>query len=268
MRPTRLLRFVVLALAALLAGYWGLLFLAQRALLFPRSHVGARLPSPGDATVLWLTTPTGRVEAWFLPPTRATQARAPLLLFAHGNGELIDFWPRAFDEPRAAGFGVLLVEYPGYGSSAGEPSEASIRATMLAAYDWAAQNEHVDPARIVAHGRSLGGGAVCLLARERALAALILESTFTSVHAMAGRFGAPAFLVRDPFDNLDAVERFGKPLLVLHGERDEVIPFEHGETLARAGRGTLVRMPCGHNDCEAPWSRVQQFLAEARLSER
>ena len=66
---------------------------------------------------IWLNTSFGRVEAWYLPAIEPAPERAPLLLFAHGNGELIDYWPEEFDEPRRWGAGVLLVEYPGYGRS-------------------------------------------------------------------------------------------------------------------------------------------------------
>src|SRR6202008_4301022 len=128
----------------------------------------------------------------------------------------------------------LLLEYPGYGRSTGVTTQQSITAASLAAYDWATQQSGIDPKRIIAYGRSLGGGAACALATQRAVAALILESTFTSVRPFAWRFRAPGFLVRDPFDNLAVVRAFKKPLLVLHGTRDEVIPVEHGRELAAA----------------------------------
>ena len=72
--------------------------------------------------------------------------------------------------------------------------------------------------------------------------------------------------MRDPFDNLAVVRGFAGPLLVLHGERDELIPTEHGRTLAAAGRNAeLELLPCGHNDCDTAWSRVRVFLAEQRI---
>jgi uncharacterized protein len=265
MRASGILRLLLVGAAALVAAYWLLLFLAQRAILFPRAFSAAPT-RPGGAEQLWLTTPAGRVEAWYLPPATLANAPAPLLLFAHGNGELIDHWGSGFDEPRSWGFGVLLVEYPGYGRSEGSPSEASIRAAMLAAYDWAKGDKRVDARRIVAHGRSLGGGAVCLLAAARPLAGLILESTFTSVRAFAPRFGAPGFLVRDPFDNLTVLADYRGPLLVLHGERDDLIPCAHGRALAATqASADYCGLPCGHNDCEAPWPHVRPFLAKHRL---
>jgi hypothetical protein len=253
--------------AFVLALWWVLAFLAQRAVLFPRRAIA--LPASTDLVRLggerlWLEAGGRRTEAWLLPGRRARgqDAAGPLLLHAHGNGELIDHWVEGFESARARGASALLVEYPGYGRSAGEPSEASIRDTLVAAFDWAASREDVDPRRIVGWGRSLGGGAVCALARERPLAALVLESTFTSVRSMAARFGVPGFLVRDPFDNLSIVRGFGRPLLLLHGERDEVIAVEHARSLHAAAPGSELRLlPCGHNDCQPPWSEVLAFLA-------
>ena len=129
------------------------------------------------------------------------------MLFTHGNGELIDYWPEEFDEPRRWGVGVLLVEYPGYGRSDGTPSETSITEGMLAAYDWARQQAHIDASRIIPYGRSLGGGAAAILSVERPVPALILESSFSSVAAFASGFGAPRFLVRDHFDSVAAGSR-------------------------------------------------------------
>ena len=88
-------------------------------------------------------------------------------MFAHGNAELIDYWPEEFDEPRRWGAGVLLVEYPGYGRSDGAPSQDSITESMLAAYDWARQHADVDASRIIPYGRSLGGGAAAIARTRR-----------------------------------------------------------------------------------------------------
>jgi hypothetical protein len=124
----------------------------------------------------------------------------------------------------------------------------------------------VDPARIVSYGRSLGGGVAARLATRRQVAALVLESSFTSLRSFARGFFAPGFLVRDPFDNLTELSRYRGPLLVLHGERDEVAPFAHGRALAAAVPGAVfVPMRCGHNDCERPWPDVLRFLARHEI---
>ena len=258
--PRHILQLVYIGVGLVVA-YWGLLFLAQRAMLFPAPSLAEAPAPPAYAQQVWLAGSAGPVAAWFLPPIPATSTPSPLLIFTHGNAELIDFWPEAFEEPRTWGVAVLLLEYPGYGRSAGRPSEASITHAALAAYDWARANRAVDSRRIVAYGRSLGGGAACRLAAQRPLAAIILESTFTSVRAFAGRFGAPGFLVRDPFDNLAFVREYQGPILLLHGSHDEVIPTQHSRILAAAApQAELHLLPCGHNDCPQAWTVIHAFL--------
>ncbi len=256
---------ITAAVAVLVVVYWTFLFFAQRRLLFPAPVTAGAPTRPLDARQIWLPGDGGDTEAWFLPPARSAESLAPVLIFGHGNGELIDYWPEAFEEPRRWGMAVLLVEYPGYGRSAGRPSERSIRAAFRAAYDWTAVAAGVDPSRIVGYGRSLGGGAVGLLSGDRHLAAMILESSFTSTRPFARGFGAPDFLVRDPFDNVAAVRAFDGPLLIMHGANDQIIPVEHGRTLATVGHVHLHVLPCGHNDCPQPWPLIRRFLADAHI---
>jgi fermentation-respiration switch protein FrsA (DUF1100 family) len=256
----------LLVAAALLAAYWALLFFAQRSMLFPAPPAASAPPRPAFVQQVWLTTSFGRVEAWFLPTLRTEGGPAPLLVFTHGNGELIDYWPEEFEEPRQDGIAVLLLEYPGYGRSEGVPSEASITEAALRAYDWAQQQPHIDKSRIIPYGRSLGGGAATILATKRAVPALILESAFSSVAEFAAGFGAPMFLVRDRFDSVAALKAFTRPTLILHGDRDTIVPPRHARALAAASqRPTLKFMPCGHNDCPRPWRDVRAFLEQHAL---
>jgi pimeloyl-ACP methyl ester carboxylesterase len=261
-------RFLILgslAFGALVfAGSFGAGCGLQRSALFPRPVAPAGAPSPPQGTeVVWLGT-DANVEAWFMRPV-ATASAFPVVIFAHGNAELIDHWAPAFRQVSASGIGTLLVEYPGYGRSGGTPSQGSITQIMLAAHDFLTRQVGVDPEAIVAYGRSLGGAAACALATERRLSALVLESTFTSIRAMAAQMGFPGSLVVDPFDNLRAVRSLDIPILVLHGERDTLIPVSHGELLAAAAGTQLVRMPCGHNDCPWAWRSVEAFLVQQGL---
>jgi uncharacterized protein len=237
------------------------LFLQRRA-LFPMPHAQPVVVRPEESSQVWLSTPDGSVEAWYLPPLTRGTTRAPVLVFFHGNGELIDFLPYEFQAPREWGMGILLVEYPGYGRSGGSPSQTSVTAGVLAAHDWLALQPSIDGRRVVAYGRSLGGGAAAILAAQRGAAALVLESTFTSVTSFAHRFWIPEFAILDPFDNLSAVQTFRGPVLVLHGEQDELIPPTHAKALAQVStRSELHLLTCGHNDCERPWGLVRKFLA-------
>jgi fermentation-respiration switch protein FrsA (DUF1100 family) len=261
-----LLALAALVLGGVLAGA-AFVWSGQRRLLFPARRAGdaaAELAAAGAESV-WLEAGGVRSEAWYLP-ARVGSGPRPLLIYTHGNGELIDDWGGEFDLPREWGVNVLLVEYPGYGRSGGSPSQRSITAAMVAAYDWAIARPEVDPKRIVAYGRSLGGGAACALARQRHVDALVLESTFTSVRSLAARLGVPGFMVLDPFDNLAFLREFDGPILLVHGTRDAVVPVDEARALhAAASRSELELLTCGHNDCPRPWPRVREFLAAHAL---
>jgi uncharacterized protein len=255
----RVVLLTLLGLTLVVVAYWAVVFFSQRSLMYPAPPVGGMPERPGPVQQVWLEIPGAKVEAWYLPA--ASRDPAPLLIYTHGNGELIDLWPPAFAVPQSWGVAALLVEYPGYGRSTGVPTQTSITDASLAAYDWAVKQPGVDPKRIVAHGRSLGGGAACALASKRNLAGLILESTFTSVRPFARSFRAPGFLVRDPFDNLAVVKAFRGPVMILHGAHDEVIPVQHGRELAAAApQAELHLLQCGHNDCPKPWDLIGAFL--------
>ncbi len=255
-------------LAAVLLTWVAAVWSLQRSVLFPRPPAPSVSPAAGRSDVEIVRLGSDGVEAWFLPPTGPgiggggnAAGTGPALIFTHGNGELIDYWLDPFERVRAWGVGVLLVEYPGYGRSGGMPSEASIVRTMADAWDHLAGRPEVDPGRIIAWGRSLGGGAACGLVARRRVAALILESSFTSVGPLGRRYGLFGPLVRDPFDNLEAVKAYDGPVLVLHGERDGIIPAQHGRELAAAADDSELHLfPCGHNDCPTPWSEVREFL--------
>ncbi len=180
------------ALGLLPVIYWGVLWYFQRELLFPRPPLASAAPPRGARADLAFD-PGARVEACTCRATSAAAREpAPLLMYFHGNGELIDFWADEFAEPRSRGVATLLVEYPGYGRSSGSPSQESITRTALAAYDWATAQPFVDRTRVVAYGRSLGGGVATILASKRPVAALVLESTFTSVRSFAHQFSHPS----------------------------------------------------------------------------
>jgi pimeloyl-ACP methyl ester carboxylesterase len=236
----------------------------QRRILFPAPETPASAPTlPTGTEIVWLGNDAD-IEAWFIRPP-AVEHATPVLIFFHGNGELIDYWVHRFKEHSRSGVGVLLVEYPGYGRSGGKTTQETITQASIAAYDFLAGKSDVDAEAIVAHGRSLGGGAATQLALARPISALVLESTFTDVRAMSSRLGFPGSWVADPFDNLAAVAQLEVPVLVLHGQRDTLVPVAHGEALAEASETELIRMPCGHNDCPSSWPVVEGFMAEHGL---
>jgi pimeloyl-ACP methyl ester carboxylesterase len=253
---------VVRVVGVALLAYALLMFVAQRRLAFPgtsREVARPRTTVPAGLTQVWLGTSFGEVEAWLI---RASEPRAPTLIFAHGNGELIDDWQQAMRDVAREGANVLLVEFPGYGHSAGNPTRATIRETFQQAYDWLAAEGGVDADGIIAYGRSIGGGAAADLSRDRPVRALVLQSTFSSTMRIAREMLLPGFLVRDRWDNARAVAEYQGPVLVMHGADDEVIAYAHAETVASARPGLVVtRISCGHNDCLLAWPSIVDALS-------
>jgi pimeloyl-ACP methyl ester carboxylesterase len=245
------------------AAYALLVFLMQRQILYPGRNIRVSGPPPPGIVPIAVVTATGRSEAWFMPPFKRRQGeRRPLVIFFHGNGEVIDYLPEQAEGFRELGMGVLLVEYPGFGRSSGNPAESSITEMAVAAYDAVLKREEVDPLRIVIFGRSLGGGASCALAARRPSAALILQSTFSSIRPFARIYLVPGFLVRDVFDNGTVLAAYRQPILLFHGSRDTTIPPEHSRLLQRlAPRARLVEFPCDHNDFPPDWSEFYRIIA-------
>ncbi len=256
--------FVGIVFLLFVAGGVAAALLVQVKVTFPTPPLAMTNPEArlgAGAEQIWLETDGSRVEAWLLPARRTSAG--PLLIYAHGNGELIDLHAQRFEPLRDAGIGVLLVEYPGYGRSSGTPSETSLTAALVAAYDRVSRDPRVDSQRIIGHGRSLGGGAIAQLAARRPLAALILESTFESLGDVVMSYGVPRWLVLNTFDTRAVLQRYGGAVLVLHGTRDGIFPSEMGRKLAEAARRGRVHLStCGHNDCGPQWELVLSFLAE------
>jgi pimeloyl-ACP methyl ester carboxylesterase len=246
-----------------LLAYAALIFIVQRRLAFPGSSRESPRPTPtapAGVTQVWLEASFGPVEAWFFR-AEGNSAR-PTVIFAHGNGELIEDWRPEMERLTAAGLDALLVEFPGYGHSQGSPSRRTLREAFTLAFDWLVEQTDVDQGRIVVHGRSMGGGAASDLALDRPVRALILQSTFSSATAIARRSLVPGFLVRDRFDNQRAVANFSGPVLLMHGLHDDVIPYSHAEVIADAREGLEVtHIACAHNDCGRIWPDVVDILS-------
>ncbi len=209
----------------------------------------------------------GEVHALYVAPPDGAPAPAPAVIFAHGNAELAEEWIERLAPYRALGFAVLVPEYRGYGGAAGEPSEEAILDDFAAFYDRLAERPEVDHSRIVLHGRSLGGGVVGALSERRTVRALVLESTFTNVPDLASQWMAPAGAIRDRFDTREVLLSSATPTLILHGVRDELVPFRHAVELHRvAWDSELVAFEAGHDDLPrgpAYWARIRRRLVRA-----
>lgn len=167
---------------------------------------------------------------------------------------------------------MLAYDYSGYGLSTGRPSERAAYADVDAAYDHLTRTEGVPPERIIAHGRSLGGGVAADLASRRPVAGLVLESTFTTIHGVVSGFPLVPF---DRFRTWSKLPRVRAPVLVIHGTEDEVIGFAHGQRLFQRApspkRHYWVR-GAGHNDLtwvagDEYWRVMQDFAASLPAEE-
>jgi fermentation-respiration switch protein FrsA (DUF1100 family) len=192
-----------------------------------------------------------RLHGWWIR-TERRPAVAHVLL-AHGNaGNIGDrvYHAKLLTE---AGLDVFLFDYRGYGKSEGRPDEEGTYRDARAARQALLRRDGVDSSRVVYLGESIGGAVAVALAVEAPPMGLVLQSAFTSVKDM-GRLHypfIPAAVVPDAYPSLRRVARIRSPLLVIHGDRDDIVPVGHGRALFEAApqpkRLEIVR-GAGHND--------------------
>jgi fermentation-respiration switch protein FrsA (DUF1100 family) len=161
------------------------------------------------------------------------------ILYSHGNAEDLGDIRGTLARYRERGFSIIAYDYRGYGTSPGRPSEEAACADIGAVYDHLVRQVRVPPERIIVYGRSLGGGPSVDLAARRPVAGLVLESSFVSIFRVMVR--VPIFPF-DKFENLRKVGKVACPIFVIHGTRDEIVPFWHGETLYRQAREPKLRL--------------------------
>jgi hypothetical protein len=216
------------AYVALAAG----LYAGQRRILFPRASAP---PDPAVAAALGMRH-VGipghdglRLSHWYRP---AAPGAATMVAF-HGNAGTIEARADKLRSVLAAGFGLLLVEYRGYGGNPGRPDEPAVLADARSVLDWLA-GQGVPPERTAVYGESLGTAVAVAMAAERAVGAVVLDAPFTSVAelAQAHYWYVPAkWLVTDRFDSAARIGAVTAPKLFLHGERDPVVPIRFGRRL-------------------------------------
>lgn len=272
-------RRLAVFLLVLYCSWCAVLFFKQTDLIFPRHVAGPALPEgafPRGIERLSIDAEERRravrIEAWFFPAPRSNENPAPLVVYFHGNAELIDHNDQTIDPWLDRGYSALLVEYRGYGRSTGTPSERHIVEDSVRFVDLAAARPDVDKSRIVYHGRSIGSGIAAQVAVRRRPAAIILESPFTSVAAFAARYGVPPFVVSSPLRTDRALANMPDrpPTLILSSRDDEIVPFKHGVKLHNLLPGSsFFEMTGSHLAAiaEVPgvWEAIDEFLRKARL---
>jgi len=266
---SQLLNYVPLVALA----YGLLLLLAaafQRRLLYfpPRGYpvTPAALGLPFAAEEV--TTSDGlRLAAWWVP---GEKAGAPVLLYFHGNAANLSSLVELAPAFRAAGFSFAAVDYRGYGTNPGRPTEAGLRRDAMAAWEWALRHG-VPPGRVVVYGQSLGAGVAAWLASQVPCGGLVLESSFPSVYAMSRLhypfLWLPEFAILDRYPAAADAARAKCPVLVLHGELDAVSPVAFGRRVFEAAREPkrfMVVPGADHNSIEPRLPVVRAALEEFR----
>ena len=207
------------------------LYAGQRKILFRCDAAELDPATLGlKAKILRLGTEDGEgLVAWSIPPAPGR----PLILYFHGNAGGLDLRVERFRGMAGAGMGLLAIEYRGYASSTGSPSERGLKLDGEAAYA-AAIASGVAPERIVPLGESLGSGVAVALAARHKIGALVLDSPYSSivdVAAAAYWFVPVRALLRDPFRNDLLIGSVTAPTLMVHGTADRVVPIRFGEKL-------------------------------------
>jgi len=187
-----------------------------------------------------------RFHAWWSAPDD-WDTRKGAVLFCHGNGGNVSWWGRVIEdwhEHRSEAF--LIFDYPGYGKSEGQPSEGGCYATGSAAYTWITETQQVPGEKVLLVGQSLGTGVATQLALDCRHRALVLISPFTSMPDMATE-KLPMFpgrwFIHNHYDNLGRIRQCHRPLLVVHGMADELVPIEQGERLFAAANPPKKFLP-------------------------
>ncbi len=210
-----------------------------------------------------------KLFGWYVEPAPG----ATVLLWCHGNAGNIIHRLENLAALVQIGLSVFLFDYRGYGRSQGSPTEDGLYQDALGAYRYLLDSRRIRAERLVLFGRSLGAAVAGDLASRHKAAGLILESCFPSVEAVARDFyfGLPAhWLLSARYDLLERLPKINMPILVIHGERDTIIPIEFGRKVFEAALKPKIFYPvpgADHHDLpfvggRAYFRRLKQFVEE------
>jgi fermentation-respiration switch protein FrsA (DUF1100 family) len=245
------LKWSLIVGAACYFSFVTLLYFAQRSILYPIPEKVRTSPAAAgfpEAEEHILSTSDGeKLVAWHVPPREGK----PVIIFFHGNGDILAWRVPWFREMTAEGAGLIAVSFRGYAGSSGSPTESGLLMDAEAAYAFA--NQRYSPERIVVWGFSLGTGPAVALAAKQRVGKLVLEAPYTSIADVAAAAFpiVPArWFIRDAFHSDQWIVNVTAPVLIMHGERDHTIPIRFGERLYELARQPkqMVRFPEGGHD--------------------
>ena len=229
---------IVIIVVAALAAFNIAVPQIARYYLYHQNSNGAASAALANNPAMEQVSIDGMYSGWFY---HNAEGRAPLVLFFGGRGNCASGMILSFDNSHywdmAGGANVMMIDFPGYGSSPGRPSQTSIFAMARAAYDYAASRPDVDPARIIVEGYSLGTGPATYLASQRKAAGLVLIAPYdTGVSLYNSQYnvfhGPMKLLVTQRFDSAAYAEHVAVSPLIFTSPTDEIINHTLSEALA------------------------------------
>lgn len=240
------------------------LFFGQRKLQY--LPMGQLQGIPQEFNDIYLTTEDGiKILAWFKEPKKGEK----IIVYFHGNAGNISNRASKFEEFAKEGFGVMAISYQGYAGSEGKPSESGLINDGKAALDFLLDAGYL-PKDFVLFGESLGSGVAVQLAAKFDVAAVILESPYTSITAVAKKtywFVPVDLILKDKFDSTKYITKISSPILVFHGTADAIVPFSEGKKLYElitAPKKFIEVQGAGHLDFPVEFltGQLRQFLKE------
>ncbi|HWP58925.1 MAG TPA: alpha/beta hydrolase [Candidatus Acidoferrales bacterium] len=272
-RAPRLWQAKLLSLCAFPAVFLSSCRFEDRFIYYPQAAI-EQTPARaglGFEDVYFATEDGLRLHGWFVPHPGAKTT----VVWFHGNagniGHRVDNLKLLHDK---VGVHIFIFDYRGYGRSEGKPSEEGLYKDAAAAVAYLGSRRDVDPARLVFFGRSLGAAVAAEAALKYGCLALILETPFASIREMA-RAAFPLLplwpLIRTRYDTLEKVRRIDVPVLVIHGDQDEIVPFRQGKEIFDAAPEPkeFYAIPgARHNDTyivggDAYFAAIKRFIERA-----
>lgn len=214
------------------------LFLFQRKMTFNTSGMPKKPREYGLSNIKEVfinTSDNLSLLAWFHFPKN----KSPILIYFHGNS--FDIGERAYRIERyiKIGWGVLLVSWRGYSGTKGKPTEKNLYIDGEAAIKWVENNTDYHKNNIILYGESLGCAVAVELGLQKKFKSIILEAPFTSLVDIAKKkypIYPVKYLTLDKFDNLSKINKISSPLLIIHGKKDEIIPYNHSVRLFKKAK--------------------------------
>ena len=246
-----------------------IIFIFQRSLLYlpSKEKLDPFFYSNTGLEKIYLETSDGLVlNSLFRKPS--ANKKDTIVVF-HGNAGHIGHRVEKFRSFLEEGYGLLLVEYRGYGENPGNPTENGFHKDGLAAIEFLTK-QSISKQKTILYGESLGCGVAVKLSIKEKYKAIILEAPYTSIAEVAARhyWYLPAkWLVLDRFDILSIIKNIKSPLLVLHGEKDNVISLDLGKKIFKSApepKRAIFVSDAGHNNLYEfkIFDKIKHFLKE------